>query len=119
MHDNGVYILHVLDLASEPRFLLALMRTLMDVFPAVEVWVDEQQWRDGGRISFVLLAANEASEATRLRGVSPDDIALQRVWRKLPPSAMRRAILDADVSVLVDDLAPVDRLMFHVLEEDL
>ncbi len=119
LRDGGVYLMHVLDSTAEPRFLLAETRTLMAVFPEVEVWVDRRQWAAGGRITFVLLAAATASPAGALRGESPDDLAEQRGWLRLPRDALRRAALAPDVAVLTDDHAPVDRLMQHVLENDL
>ena len=119
LHDNGVYLMHVLDLAAEPRFLMAEVLTLEQVFPEVEVWVDDRQWSGGGRISFIVLAAMTPSPAARLRGESPDDQAEGRGWTRLPAGSVRRAALAAGVPLLTDDLAPVDRLMFHVLEKDL
>ena len=116
---DGVYLMNVIDLASDPRFLLAELRTLYPVFANVEVWVDEQQWREAGRITFVVLAGSRPSPARALRGASPDDIAADRSWRQLPAAAVRQAADAAGVPVLVDDHAPVDRLMFHVLERDL
>lgn len=116
---DGLYLMNIIDLASDPRFLLAELRTLYPVFPTVEVWVDEQQWREAGRVTFVVLAGARASPARTLRGASPDDIAADRSWRRLPDDAVREAAGAADVPILVDDHAPVDRLMFHVLERDL
>ena len=98
---------------------MAELRTLEAVFPVVEVWVDDAQWREGGRITFLVLAGERASEVARLRGVSPDDLAAGRSWHRLPADAVRAAVRAAEVPVLVDDHAPVDRLMFHVLERDL
>jgi spermidine synthase len=119
LHPSGIYLLHVLDLAAEPKFLLSEVRTLMQVFPTVEVWVDDTQWRSGGRISFLVLAASSPTPAAALRGQSPDDQAEGRAWSRLPEQALRRAALASTVGVLLDDHAPVDRLMYHVLEKDL
>ena len=117
--DGGLYLMHIVDLASRPLFLMAEMRTLATVFPQVEVWVDDEQWRAGGRITFLVLAGDRPSPAAALRGGSPDDVAAGRSWHRLPADKVRDAIAAADVPVLVDDHAPVDRLMFHVLERDL
>ena len=117
--DGGVYLMHIVDLADDPRFLLAELRTLDGVFPVVEVWVDDRQWRDRGRISFIVVASDRATPATALRGLSPDDLASDRSWSQLPAEALREASHAPGVPLLVDDLAPVDRLMFHVLEKDL
>lgn len=117
--DDGLYLMHIVDLASRPLFLMAELRTLQAVFPVVEVWVDDQQWRVGGRITFLVLTGNRASPAGALRGASPDDLAEDRSWHRLPDHKVREAIAAAGVPLLVDDHAPVDRLMFHVLERDL
>jgi spermidine synthase len=118
LRDGGTYLMHVLDLAAAPRFLLAEVRTLLHVFPAVEVWVDEQQWSSGGRITFLVLASSRSSPGSVIRGQSPDDLAEGRAWRRLPDAALRRAALAPEVITLVDDHAPVDRLMQHVMERD-
>ncbi len=119
LSDDGVYVMNIVDLVSKPRFLLAELRTLYPLFAHVEVWVDDMQWRQGGRVTFVVLAATRPSPAGVLRGSSPDDLANGRSWRRLPSAPVREAALAPDVPVLVDDLAPVDRLMFRVLENDL
>lgn len=117
--DGGVYLLHVLDSAAAPRFLLAQVRTLLEVFATVEVWVDEGQWRGGGRISYLLVAAAHPSPASFLRGASPDDLDAGRAWRRLPGASVHAAAAAPGVPLLADDHAPVDRLMFPVLEKDL
>jgi spermidine synthase len=115
---RGIYLLHVVDLASDPRFLLAEVRTLDEVFPEVELWVDRRQWDVGGRISFIIVAGSDPTPAGFLRGQSPDDLAEQRAWQRLPARSVRKAATAAASPVLTDDLAPVDRLMFHVLQRD-
>jgi spermidine synthase len=119
LNPAGIYLMHIVDLASDPRFLVSEVRTLLQVFPQVEVWVDDRQWATGGRISFLVLAARAPTPAAALRGESPDDLAEDRAWTRLPDRALRRVALAPRVPVLTDDHAPVDRLMFHVLERDL
>lgn len=105
---GGAYVAHVLEDRADPRFLLALVRTLGLDFPVVEVWV-EARAAEGRRVSYVVLASDVATPAARLaarRGAVRD-------WARLPADFV--AARAAAAPVLTDDRAPVERLMAHLL----
>lgn len=104
---GGIYIVNVVDNGLEPVFLWSMVRTLGGVFPSVEVWVDLDQMRSGGRATYVVLAARTPSPSGRLAGGPP----FHRQWFRWPPGDLERRIDRPDVVTLTDDYAPVDRLL--------
>lgn len=116
---HGFYALTVIDHSRKPLFLFSSVRTLLEVFPKVEVWVDSRQMAAGGRLTFLVLAANESTTASRITSRPTAEPEAQRVWLRWPPRRLMRAIEASATPVLTDDYAPVDRLMFPVLKEDL
>jgi spermidine synthase len=112
LQPDGIYTLAVVDQAHRPLFLLSAVRTLQQVFADVEVWADVEQLSAGGRVTFVVRAAAQASPSGRIEG---DD----RAWLRWPGEGLAQAIAAAAVPVLTDDYAPVDRLMLPVFQEAL
>ncbi|MEX0693494.1 MAG: fused MFS/spermidine synthase [Rhodospirillales bacterium] len=104
---DGVYLMMVIDAAREPKFLLAMLKTLHEVFPVVEIWVDARQMGGGGRLTYLLSAAATAVPGPVL--VSEQDAG--RRWQRVNPGVIAGTLSPDDVPVLTDDLAPVDRLM--------
>lgn len=108
---GGAYAINVIDQSEEPRFTFALVKTMQRDFPAVEVWLDDESRRRGGRVTFVVLGLLEPSAASVLRAQSP----FQRTWLRWPDEDLATRITAADVPILTDDFAPVDRLMASFL----
>jgi len=105
---GGAYLAHVLEDRAEPRFLLALARTLALDFPVVEIWVEARR-AEGPRVSYILLAADIATPASRLSSTEGP----LRDWARLPPAIV--AARAAGAPVLTDDRAPVEALMTQLL----
>lgn len=112
LKQRGFYAINVIDSARRPLFLLALARTLGAVFPQVEVWMDPEQVRGGGRITYVVTAGLEAFGSDRSEGID------QARWILWPAEELARSIERSGVPLLTDDYAPVDRLMLDVLAEE-
>ncbi|MCB2101024.1 MAG: fused MFS/spermidine synthase, partial [Rhodobacterales bacterium] len=113
---TGVYAVNVVDRGQDPRFLMALVRTLDLDFPHVEVWIEGDPGTAGGlalrgRTTFVIVAGQQPSPGNRLRAGSGFD----RLWVRWPGPNLRRRVAQAGGPVLTDDLAPVDRLMSGLL----
>ncbi|MCW0233348.1 MAG: fused MFS/spermidine synthase [Ferrovibrio sp.] len=104
---NGAYAINVIDQSENPRFTFSLVKTMQRDFPAVEVWLDDDSRRRGGRVTFVVLGLREASESAALRVSQP----FRRIWLRWPQDDLDARITAANVPVLTDDFAPVDRLM--------
>lgn len=109
---GGFYAQNVIDSAEDPHFLYAFVKTLRQVFAHVEVWVDLEQLRGGGRGTYLVVAGAEPTPQDRL--ASP-----RHSWVIWPDAILTPRIAAADVPVLRDDYAPVARLMRRVLEDDL
>lgn len=108
---GGVYAINVIEAGQQPAFLYSLVRTLRESFAAVEVWVDESDADRLGRITSVLVASDTPSAFGRLSARQ----APARSWLRRPAEALAARVDAAQVPVLTDDFAPVDRLLSHVL----
>ena len=109
---DGAYIMTVIDGAREPKFMLAMLKTLHEVFPVVEIWVDADQMGGGGRLTYLLSAARTPVSASVISSRQDDG----RRWQRVNPGAVAGSLSPDDVPVLTDDLAPVDRLIGVVAE---
>lgn len=109
---RGFYAINVIDSARRPLFLLALARTLGAVFPQIEVWMDPEQVRGGGRITYVVTAGTEGFGSDHAEGLEAER------WIRWPEEELARSIERSGVPLLTDDYAPVDRLMLDVLAEE-
>lgn len=109
---GGVYLVNVIEALWRPPFLLSLIRTLKARFPVVELWIDTAELsREERRVTWLVLASDRPTGTDRIDAAHP----LPRTWLRLPAERML-TVLPADQTVfLTDDLAPVDRLMRHVM----
>lgn len=108
---GGAYLVNVMEDRREPRFLLALVRTLALDFPVVEVWVEMAEQPPGRRITYLVLASDTPTATGRLAATRGPD----RAWARLPSAFVAARAEAARVPILTDDYAPVDRLMSHLL----
>ncbi|MDA1090139.1 MAG: fused MFS/spermidine synthase [Proteobacteria bacterium] len=103
----GFYVVNVVDDAESPRFLYSLIRTLNADFKAVEVWRTLGEMSETGRVTYVVLASQAPTSASRInssRGIA-------RTWARWPDADIRPLITAEKVPELTDDFAPVDWLM--------
>lgn len=108
---GGAYVINAVDTGARPHFLFSLIKTLRQDFAFVEAWVEREEVGNPGRVTFIVLASDTTTGAnalTSLRGP-------ERHWRRWPTGDLERRIVRADVPVLTDDFAPVDRLMSPLL----
>ncbi|MGB0749695.1 MAG: fused MFS/spermidine synthase [Magnetospiraceae bacterium] len=105
--EDGFYAVNVIDRGLQPLFLFAYVKTLKTVFNSVEVWVDSVEMRETGRVTFLVVSGQGGTGMDRL--VSQHGI--EREWRRWPDEDLNRRIHEADVPLLTDDFAPVERLL--------
>ncbi|MCB4823730.1 fused MFS/spermidine synthase [Roseicella aerolata] len=110
LRPGGAYAANVMEDKRQPRFLLALARTLALDFPVVEVWVEMAE-APGRRVTYLLLASDAPTPFGRIAARRGPE----RRWARLPPEFVAARIATAGVPVLTDDFAPVDRLMSHLI----
>jgi MFS family permease len=112
---GGAYAINVIDQSEEPLFTFALARTMLQDFPHVEIWLDDESRRRGGRVTFVVLGLTEPSPGAMVQVAHP----MPRRWLRWPDADLKAQIAAFDPPVLTDDYAPVDRLMANfVLRPD-
>ncbi len=104
---GGIFLMTAVDIVGHPRFLLSLLATLRQVFPVTEVWLDDEQQQTGGRVTFIVLAADKETGNDILQS----DKFPERGWHRWD----RKRISDLEARygavLLTDDYAPVDRLL--------
>ena len=107
---TGVYILTIIDNRHEPAFLLAQVRTLSKLFPAVEVWSDVSQTLSGERLTYLLVASRAPTSISKMTSSRFSN----RVWIRQNLNDIAGRLSPNDVPILTDDFAPVDRLLRDV-----
>ncbi len=107
LSEDGFYAANVIDLGREPRFLLALVKTMREDFESVEIWSPVDEVDQEGRLTFIVIAGNRGTGRTRLES----RFGLIREWVQWPLSAMQKRVAYSDLPVLTDDYAPVERLL--------
>lgn len=108
---GGAYLVNVIEDRRAPRFLFALVATLAADFAHVEVWVEMAEQAPGQRITYLLLASDTPTPSGRVASRRGPE----RRWARLPDSIVAARVAAAEVPILTDDYAPVDRLMSHVI----
>lgn len=109
LRPGGFYAINVIESRQGPDFLFSLVRTLRQRFAAVEAWLDLDEYRSSrGRVTYLVLASDTPSHSDRVRST----YGIDRMWLRLPEAELSGV---AEALILTDDLAPVDRLLAHIL----
>ncbi len=103
---DGSYLMNVIDFEDQLHALSAVLRSLREVFPVVEIWTEAAQPEPGQRMVFVLVAGEARTEASHIDTRSPDPIRFAAL-----SDAMLERIAARGSLILTDDFAPIDRLM--------
>jgi spermidine synthase len=103
---GGSYLMNVIDFEDRLEVLGAVVRTLQEVFPVVEIWTEAAQPAPGQRMVFVIAAGSDPTPLPGFQTRSPDPISFAAL-----SDEMVAQITGADDLILTDDFAPIDRLM--------
>ncbi len=103
---GGSYLMNVIDFEDRLEVLGAVVRTLQEVFPVVEIWTEAAQPAPGQRMVFVIAAGSDPTPLPGFQTRSPDPISFAAL-----SDEMVSQITGADDLILTDDFAPIDRLM--------
>lgn len=102
---QGMYVLNVVDVPTDPRLLKSMYKTLGAVFRYVDIWTEAGQV-DVKRYTYVISARDTAA--------MPASIASQqgfkRRWQNVTSRIISTGMDMADIPILTDNYAPVERL---------
>lgn len=105
LNKQGMYVLNVVDVPANPRLLKSMYKTLKAVFPHVAIWSETAQ-TDIKRYTYVISARSEQA--------MPQEIIAQRgfkrIWKNVTRQIISTDIELANIPVLTDEYAPVERL---------
>lgn len=106
LNPGGSYLMNVIDFEDRLDALGAVVRTLQEVFPVVEVWTEAGQPDPGQRMVFVVVAGDSLTPIPGFTTNAPQPITFGALSDQMVAQIAARSDL-----VLTDDYAPVDRLM--------
>lgn len=104
---DGVFAMNLLDNTDRLDALAAVVRTLREVFPSVEVWTKATPPQKGERRVFVLLASARDSPVSSIETLAPEATLFQVLAPQFIDSVLRRK----NPQILTDDHAPLTYLM--------
>ncbi|HDP89428.1 MAG TPA: hypothetical protein ENN42_05650 [Thioalkalivibrio sp.] len=103
---DGLYVLNVVDAHPDPRLVKSIVKTLGTVFADVRVWLEAWPERPE-RMTYVITmgGATALSERVMARNWPA------REWQDITGRLLATGTPLAELPVLTDDLAPVERLL--------
>jgi len=104
---GGVFAMNLIDNVDSLDALAAVVLTLRQVFPSVEVWTASGPPEASERRVFVLLASEQDSPVSSIDTRAPDPIRFQ----VLDASFIDSIIQQKNAQILTDDHAPLSYLM--------
>jgi spermidine synthase len=104
---DGVFAMNAIDYVDRLEVLAALVVTMQEVFPSVEVWTEALPPEHGERRVFVLLASDTESPVSDVVTLTPDP----KRFAVLDPAYVAQVINELGAQPLTDDFAPIDRLV--------
>lgn len=107
LSDDGVYVMNVIDHMGEFRVAGSLVKTLRQVFPSVEVWIEARQAAPGERLVMVIAAGASQTPASQLTARTPQ----LKTFAALSDAWLDKLTSTKGTVELTDDFAPIDRLM--------
>lgn len=104
---GGVYLMNVVDTYPNPLLVKAKIKTLETEFDEVHVWMDGPP-EGQARVTYVISARNAGPE---LPFIYESQRGLRRLWGQATNGLRKQGTPMAEIPVITDDLAPVERLM--------
>ncbi len=104
--DDGLYLVNIVDVFPDSKLVKAMVKTLGEHFGRVQVWLESPPDRPG-RITYVVSATDGQPFPARITA----RYGLQRSWYDFAEPVTTLGTPMADIPVLTDDYAPVERLV--------
>ena len=111
---DGIFLMNMIDIFSEGRFLGAMVATIRSVFPHVEVLVEGSgvEANPDFRFTFIIAASKRPLDWGRIVGSYDPDIRLTR----LSGPELEGLVARRGGRILTDDWAPVENLLAPVVK---
>ncbi len=103
---EGLYVLNIVDAFPDARLVKSMVRTLREVFPAVQVWLDQIPM-EPTRATYVISASSQTGMPQRLQARR----GLLRRWLNVTGPVMATGTPADSLPLLTDDHVPVEQLM--------
>jgi hypothetical protein len=117
---SGVFLANVIDRWRAPLLAASVAATLALEFPAVDIWVGDDGEDEVAQSNIVVAAWRDATRAERpqsltlpatLMRAGGEPYAAAVTWRRVDVKALRAVWPGLCPLILIDDRAPVDRLL--------
>ena len=111
---DGLYMVNLID-GTQHDFLRAYVHTLQQTFAHVYVAPASQNWRESPRMTFVLIATDEALDFSQFKpATSSNTQAALAPQYVLSPEELQALLNERPAVLLTDQFAPVDQLLAPV-----
>jgi spermidine synthase len=111
---DGIYLANVIDAFPDARLTKAMVKTLRTVFAHVDVWI-ERLPEAPSRITLVI----SASDSHTMPDTVTAEAGYPRRWFRVTEPLERAGTPMADLPLLSDDYAPVERLVASFFFEEM
>jgi len=105
LKQQGMYVMNVVDIPTDPLLLKSMYKTLKAVFPYVDIWTEGDQSRIK-RYTYVISARNNASMPQQITARQ----GFKRTWQNITRQIISTGTELVAIPLLTDDYAPVERL---------
>ncbi|MDH5181857.1 MAG: fused MFS/spermidine synthase [Gammaproteobacteria bacterium] len=105
LNPQGIYVLNLVDVPADPILLKSLYKTLASVFRHVAIWSDDLK-TEYLRQTFIISANNHQTLPTEHHA----QFGPQRYWKDITHQILGSGTALADIPVMTDDYAPVERM---------
>ena len=110
LSNNGLFTTNVVDAFPNPKMVKSLMKTLLQEFEYVDIWLDEIP-QQAQRMTFVISASNQPIKADIIESRR----GLKRRWFRINTPLQQSGTLMKDLPIFRDDYVPVERLIADLL----
>jgi spermidine synthase len=110
---GGLYLVNLID-GTRHDFLRAYVHTLRQTFRHVYVAPTSENWRASPRMTFVLVATDEAVEFDQFKPATAGAKTAQTPQRVLTDEEVQALLAEGQAVVLTDQYAPVDQMLAPV-----
>ena len=110
LHDDGIYVLNVIDAWPDPLIVKSLIKTLGEVFDDVDIWMEGIP-QDSTRMTYVLSASSVRQTEHEL----VSKYGIRRRWFQANDLIVKNNTTLDQLPILTDDYVPVESLLSSLI----